>query len=289
MLGQARVRRIQRLLVPIRPGHAGAQVIGHQQSPRAAERLERVHVRVDPRRKPHVRERLDVDVGAEREGGHEQPRVDRLAAHRVGEAHRIPGPVDLDRLTWAALNMHRCSGRGDPAAIPFVEERVPVRHPAARAAVRDVLVPQQQQRHRRACQLPVDILEVRRHPVRFGLHHLGQQQATDLVSSEVRHLPEADTGRARGGEHRSHRVPRAAQHVRDAALAHPFSTQPQDLFVVDHRGRPLSSRPHPNDTDPTNGRTNINQQRCPGSPGNGIPAHPPPAHWLTRSGTPALT
>ncbi|WP_244174503.1 IS110 family transposase, partial [Mycobacterium persicum] len=40
----------------------------------------------------------------------------------------------------------------------------------------------------------------------------------DLVSSEVRHLPEAHTGRSCGGEHRRHGVPRAAQHIGDTAL-----------------------------------------------------------------------
>ena len=192
MLGQTGIRRVQRRLVAIRPGHSGAKVSGHEQPGRPAKRLERVHVRVDPRAQRHVGERLHIRVGGERQRGHEQPRIHRRAGHRVGEAHRIARPVDLDRLTRAALDVHRRPRRRHPAAVLFVEERVPIRHPARSAAGRDVLVPQQQQRHRRARQLPVNMLEVRRHPAGVGLHRFGQQQVADLVSTEVRHLPETD-------------------------------------------------------------------------------------------------
>ena len=185
--------------------------------------------------------------------------------------------------------MHRRPRRCHPPAVLFIEERVPIRHPARGAAGRYVLVPQQQQRHRRACQLPVNMLEVRRHPAGIGLHRFGQQQVADLVSTEVRHLLEADTGRVRRGEQRRHRVPRASHHVRDAALAHPFSAQPKNPLVVDHQRLLPSSRPRPNDTNPTNGRTHRNQQRRHGSPSSGRPAHPPPADRLTQSGTAALT
>ena len=36
------------------------------------------------------------------------------------------------------------------------------------------------------------MLEIRRHPARDGLGRFGQQQAADLVSTEVRHLPETE-------------------------------------------------------------------------------------------------
>ena len=241
---------------------------------------------VDPRAQRHVGERLHIRIGGERQRSHEQPRVHPSAGERIGDRHRIARPVDLDRLTRAALDVHRRPRRRHPAAVLFVEERVTIRHPARSAAPGDVLVPQQEQRHRRPRQLAVNMLEIRRHPARDGLGRFGQQQVADLVSTEVRHLPETDSGRVRCGEHRRDRVPRAAQHIRDAALAHPFSAQPKDLLVVDHRRRALSSRPRPNDTNPTNSRTNNKPAAAPrrtpqrrgGSPHPGTVAHATAEH-----------
>jgi hypothetical protein len=138
-------------------GHAGSGVVRNHQRRNAAEVLERMHVRPQPRFHLLVARGLSPGVGARAQRGHKQLRWPCLAGVTVVHRNRRARPVHEHLLAgFVLLPQHHVKLRA-PALVQLAEPRVAI---AVRAGL-PVFLPQQLQRHiLTAAQLLVDRGEV---------------------------------------------------------------------------------------------------------------------------------
>ncbi len=212
--------------------HSRLQVVRDDPRNTPAEPVEHRRVRTQPGLLPHIERRLDERVPRERQRRDEQVDPRRLARDRIGQRHRLPRPVDLDRLSGLVTHPRR---RADHQHVPLVGLAEPViahrRLTPAPAGV-DVLAVQQLQRHPDPGELAMHLLPVRLPVNALVLTAPGEQPRIHLRLLEIGNVVPADPFPVGGIEHRRHRVPRHALR-RDLPPREPLRAKPEHQLRLD--------------------------------------------------------
>jgi hypothetical protein len=139
--GQLVVAGVEHRVEEVRSGDAALQVVGHQGGGHAADGRERPDMRGQPVLHPLGPGRLRIDQARERQAGHEDLCLARLAG--VHHHDRVARVVDLQRRAGAVLLAQR--HRAAPLPAPAAEIRAELGEPAAVGVCLDVLAPHQLQ------------------------------------------------------------------------------------------------------------------------------------------------